>query len=222
VAAVAFWYLPASHSWQDARPWLPCEEPAGQGVHSVDAFKDANVPALHGRHKPDPFTALNVPTRHASHTPPSGPEYPTLHTQSVTLLLPGGDEDWLDGHRTHAAPPVRLRYVPPGHSEQSPAPSSALKNPASHAVQLSVPEKPLTHTQSWMLVLAAAEVALGGHMAHAVVPFLALYVPGRHGTHTSDAFPYNPAPQNSRYSETDDSFTVTCAVDITQRRNTPP
>ena len=50
------------------------------------------VPPAHSTHAPDPFSALYVPITHASHCPPSGPVYPVLHLQSVTLPLPGSED----------------------------------------------------------------------------------------------------------------------------------
>jgi hypothetical protein len=95
-------------------------------------------------HDPFPDDTLYFPAGHAIHVPPSGPEYPMLHTQSVIDVLP----DWaceFGGHAEHVRPlrsvcmymsalhlhaldamlPVRERELI-GHSEQLDWPGSAL------------------------------------------------------------------------------------------------
>jgi hypothetical protein len=44
------------------------------------------LPAEHCVHSSVPLLVLNVPAMHATHVPPSGPVYPMLHLQPVTVL----------------------------------------------------------------------------------------------------------------------------------------
>lgn len=100
-------YLPASQSSHG----LPCENLPG--VHSVQTEPPATEylpyqqmlhwsravapivveyePALQSVQPKLPAAVLYLPTPHAVHVPPSGPEYPATHTQSVAASLPVAD-----------------------------------------------------------------------------------------------------------------------------------
>ena len=70
-------YLPAAHATQALSAVAPAVIrylPAPQSVQ----------PAL-------PAAVLYLPAMHAVHVPPSGPEKPATHTQSVAASLPGVD-----------------------------------------------------------------------------------------------------------------------------------
>ena len=46
------------------------------------------LPAPQSRHAAEPVLILYLPAPHAMHAPPSGPEKPATHTQSVAASLP--------------------------------------------------------------------------------------------------------------------------------------
>ena len=58
------------------------------------------VPSGHSEQASDPFVALYLPASHAAQVPPSGPVYPALHLQSVTLSEDGREFD-SDGQAVH-------------------------------------------------------------------------------------------------------------------------
>ena len=76
--------------------------------------------------------------------------YPALHLQSVTLSLPGGDDE------------------PDRHDRQASDPFTALYLPASHAAHVSPsgPVYPALHLQSVTLLLEGSEVDPDGHATH--------------------------------------------------------
>jgi len=76
-----------------------------------------------GMHAAQPPLAVAVkPATHSSvimlHGPPSGPEKPALHLQSVSEMLPAGDME-SRGQDKHADAPVSALYVSDGHREHS-------------------------------------------------------------------------------------------------------
>lgn len=78
-----------------------------------------------------PDVSLYSPAAQALHAPPSGPVYPTLHLQSVRVVLPDALLV-LGGHAVHAAAdvaPVTVRYVPVGHLAHAAVPVTSLYLP---------------------------------------------------------------------------------------------
>lgn len=93
---------------------------------------------------------MYVPAVHAEHVPPSGPEYPLLHThasgdvlafaeaacveqfwQTLEVLPPTVSEYWSGLHALHAALPFVALYVPAAHAVQC-SPLSPV-NPGLHS-----------------------------------------------------------------------------------------
>lgn len=101
-APVAVEYLPAAQSWQVLPPVVVRYLPAAQSRHAA-------LPAL----------ALYLPAPHAVHVPPSCPEKPATHTQSVAASLPVVDCE-LEGQFWQV-----LAVVAPVVAEYVPAPQSA-------------------------------------------------------------------------------------------------
>ena len=66
-----------------------------------------------------PVVFLYSATWQASQGPPSGPVYPGLQTQLLTLTLPVDSVVLLPGHAVHATSLVVFLYVPTGHGTQS-------------------------------------------------------------------------------------------------------
>ena len=58
------------------------------------------VPPGQSTHDADPGLAVYLPAPHVAHGPPSGPEYPAMHTQSLAASLPAGASD-PDGQGVH-------------------------------------------------------------------------------------------------------------------------
>ena len=73
----------------------------------------------HARQSEDPVESLYVPVAQGEHVPPSGPEYPTLHTQPVGASLALG-ELLLEAQSLHAALPVFALYSPSTQAVQAP------------------------------------------------------------------------------------------------------
>jgi hypothetical protein len=111
--------------------------PAGQAVQTNAALVSENVSAGHTPHAAGPETLLAVPAAHATHGPTSGPEYPGLQEQALTLVLPN-DEFALTGQLVHAALPFVGLYVPAGHILHCPfdAPVSDPVYPVLHGHQI--------------------------------------------------------------------------------------
>jgi len=91
------------------------------------------VSAGHTPHAAGPEALLAAPAAHATHGPTSGPEYPGLHEQALTLVLPA-DEFEFAGQLVHAALPFVGLYVPAGHILHCPfdAPVSGPVYPVLH------------------------------------------------------------------------------------------
>ena len=84
---------------------LPADEFAYNGqptqvVEVGEAVVLEYLPLSHSSHEELPVDALYLPTSHASHVPPSGPEYPAMHLQSVALVLAFHDVEF-QGHAKH-------------------------------------------------------------------------------------------------------------------------
>jgi len=68
-----------------------------------------------------PGVGLYVPAKHSAHVPPSGPEDPALHVQSLSSLLPTAecDRSGQAVHESKVVPPSLTEYVPAGHCKQA-------------------------------------------------------------------------------------------------------
>ena len=81
-----------------------------------------------------PVAGLYVPVAHAVQDPPSEPEYPTLHVQSVNASLVAGEFE-LAGHPRHApvlvAPGV-IEYLPVPHAVHAWFATKSLYFPSGH------------------------------------------------------------------------------------------
>ena len=76
-APVAVEYLPAPQSMQ---------------VEATEAPEAVEyLPAPQSVHATEPVVVLYLPAKQAVHVPPSGPEKPATHTQSVAASLPVAD-----------------------------------------------------------------------------------------------------------------------------------
>lgn len=93
------------------------------------------LPPEHSEQAAEPSTCLYVPAKQALHSPPFGPQYPALQMQSLTLLLPTGDEVCA-GHDLQVASeisPVPAEYLPREHALHADEPTTSLYVPASQA-----------------------------------------------------------------------------------------
>lgn len=89
-----------------------------QAATAVLAVPDVELPEGQFVQVALPGAGLYVPVAHAVQDPPSEPEYPTLHLQSVNASLISGEFESA-GHPTHApilvAPGV-IEYLPAIHA----------------------------------------------------------------------------------------------------------
>ena len=72
------------------------------------------LPSPQSEHGAEPFTSLYVPAMHAAHCIPSGPVYPLLQVQLVSIELPSGEYVYA-GHWLHvdsSISPVSVEYLP--------------------------------------------------------------------------------------------------------------
>ena len=97
-----------------AVPEYVCE---GQSLHVDSEISPVSVeylPCEHSEHGAEPFTSLYVPAMHAAHCIPSGPVYPLLQVQLVSIELPSGEYVYA-GHSLHvdsSISPVSVEYLP--------------------------------------------------------------------------------------------------------------
>ena len=90
---------------------------AGHWLHVDSSISPVPVeyfPSEHCAHADDPFTSLYVPAIHAIHATPSGPVYPLLQVQLVSIELPSGECVYA-GHSLHvdsSISPVSAEYFP--------------------------------------------------------------------------------------------------------------
>ena len=68
-------------------------------------------PAGHSAHGAKPFTSLYVPAMHAAHALPSGPVYPLLQVQLVSIELPPSVYVCM-GHSLHVVAASNVLYLP--------------------------------------------------------------------------------------------------------------
>ena len=97
------------------------------------ALVSENVSAGHTPHVAEPDVFLAVPAAHATHGPTSGPAYPRLQAQALTLGLPTAEVAFAVQF-VHAALPFAGLYVPDGHTLHCPfeAPVSGPVYPVLH------------------------------------------------------------------------------------------
>ena len=119
----------------------------GQLLHvdsEISPISAEYLPSVHREHGAEPFTSLYVPAVHAAHCIPSGPVYPLLQVQLVSIELPSGEcvyaGHWLhvDSEISH----VSVEYLPSEHSEHGADPFTSLYVPATHAAQ-AIPSGPV-------------------------------------------------------------------------------
>jgi hypothetical protein len=92
---------------------------------------------------------LYFPAAHGPIGPPSGPVYPALATQALSVVLPEGEEE-LSGQLEHKTEPPEL-YLFDKHIEHVPP---------------FVPEKPALQTQAPIVELPAGEFESVGQSEH--------------------------------------------------------
>ena len=135
--------------------------PQSRHVASTEAPVAAEyLPAPQSRHAAEPVPILYFPAPHAVHAPPSGPEKPATHTQSVAASLPVVDcelagqlrqvpiavapvaaEYWPAPQSVHAAEPVDVLYFPATQPKH--VPPSGPVEPAAHAGETQSPSASL-------------------------------------------------------------------------------
>ena len=168
----------------------------GHSLHVAADVLPASVEYLPCRHKEqliDPCTSLYVPALQAWHSPPSGPEYPRLHTQSLRVLLPS--LEWvLGGQPMHVESEIAADaslYLPLGHNEQGSVPVLSLNVPATQALHGSPsrPVNPATHVQLVMTLLPFFEYEYAGQPLQApsdVSPTPVENLPCGHSEHADE------------------------------------
>ena len=109
------------------------------------------LPSVHSEHGAEPLRSLYVPTMHAAHAAPSGPVYPLLQVQLVSIELPPCEYVCV-GHLLHVASFIAataVLYLPCAHSEHGAEPLTSLYVPAVHAAHAapSGPVYPLLQVQ---------------------------------------------------------------------------
>ena len=134
-------------------------ECAGHAVHVTVAVASAYESSAHGAHRALPGASLKNPRAHSTHGPPSGPENPASHKQSVWAVLCCGDE-LLCGHAWHASSPWASMVTP----------SPGLKVFALHGLhsllKLSYWKYPARQKQSDRSLLAPKESEKEGQLLH--------------------------------------------------------
>jgi hypothetical protein len=149
---------------------------------------------------------LKLPVGHAMHVPPSSPEYPALHLQSVCSLLPSRDCDEAR-HESHTLSvfAIVVEYLSTGQLSHVAGPTVVLYVPAPHAAHVvpSLPVYPLLHLQSMASLLPGLDCMFVAHPKHVVIdtaapsveylsatqfvhdagPVASLNVPAKHAVH---------------------------------------
>jgi len=86
-------------------------------------------------HSEDPVALLYSPVTHPTQVPPSGPEYPALHTQPASAPAPSTELVRV-GHARHVEARTAAEaaeYLPAAQGVQGPAPVTRLYDPGRHA-----------------------------------------------------------------------------------------
>ena len=89
---------------------------AGQLLHTEEPIAAEYLPAMQSVHASLPRAVLYFPATHAKHVPPSGPVYPVLQIQAVTVVCPIAEcPESLQA--VQAVEPLSVLYVPAAHAE---------------------------------------------------------------------------------------------------------
>jgi len=94
---------------------------ASQFARAVLPMTVEYVPTGQFSHAPGPGAGLYLPAKHSTHVPPSGPEDPALHLQSISSLLPTRECD-RSGQAVHdckVVPAELTEYLPAGHGKHA-------------------------------------------------------------------------------------------------------
>lgn len=84
---------------------------------------------------------LYLPATHARQEPPFAPEYPGLHWQLCTEVLPSESVLEFSGHLVHTPLPALVEYVPILHGVHTRDPKKEYV-PALHEIQLLIADAP--------------------------------------------------------------------------------
>jgi acid stress-induced BolA-like protein IbaG/YrbA len=133
---------------------------------------------MHAVHASLPLYALYFPAKHAQHVPPSGPQYPALQIQAVTVVCPVAECPEFSLQVVQAAEPLSVLYLPAAHAEH--------RSPYA-------PVYPALHRQLVSSILPLAELEIEGQREHAALPIVALYSPATHTVHVPPSGPTDPA-----------------------------
>jgi len=160
-------YVPATHAVHSPPSGPVCPALHLQSVRASLPVADVELDDGQAMHPALPAASLYVPATHAVHSPPSGPVYPALHLQAVTLSFPAADVESDDGQAKHSALPAVSLYVPATHAVHSPP---------------SGPVYPALHLQSVTLSLPAGELEYLTDEAAVKL----LYLPAAQSRHAAD------------------------------------
>ena len=163
-----------------------------------------------------PTCVLKVPATQARHGPPSGPEYPLLHTHTA-LDTPDCAFALQFEHVEIDVAPVTLENVFAEQFRHADVPVTVLYLPGTHSAHGPPfgPLAPVLHVQAVNAELLVTELELSGQLRHlsellapsvpeyvptkqfvqAAVPFVILYLPTAHNVHTPPSGPVAPALQ---------------------------
>jgi hypothetical protein len=125
---------------------------------------------MHAVHASLPLYALYFPAKHAQHVPPSGPQYPALQIQAVTVVCPVAECPEFSLQAVQAAEPLSVLYVPAAHAMHVPP---------------SGPVDPALHRQLVEFGLPLAELEVEGQLEHGALPVVALYFPASQSVQTA-------------------------------------
>ena len=107
-------------------------------VNDVIAFISIEyLPTAHSVHSLGPESTLYFPATQLTHGPPSAPEDPALHIQSVFVMLVFFEVESV-GQLIHTfeAAPTCPEYVPVAHTEHKSSPTVVLYLPATHEIHV--------------------------------------------------------------------------------------
>ena len=162
-------YLPATHDEHDPpfgpvhptlqMQWTNAELPGGASEFVLQAWHvDSDVlpeaieylPRPQSEQTSGPAAALYFPAAHSEQAPPSGPEEPALHVQSVKAQLPVCEFEFL-GQAKHvetAVAPTAVEYLPCSQRIHASDPAADLYLPATQPIHWLLPPglvKPALH-----------------------------------------------------------------------------
>ena len=253
-------YLPATHDEHDPpfgpvhptlqMQWANAELPEGASEFVLQAWHvDSDVlpeaieylPRPQSEQTSGPAAALYFPASHSEQAPPSGPEEPALHVQSVKAQLPVCEFEFL-GQAKHvetAVAPTAVEYLPCSQRIHASDPAADLYLPATQPIHWLLPPglvKPALHRQSEAASDPAGEFEFKIHCKHvlsdvcqfdgeyfpapqsmhAASPVSALNLPATHPTHGPPLGPVNPALQAQSEDESLPSGAFELAVQLEQ------